>query len=62
MIKYGIQIPWIDGDYMWVTQGDPKFQLKPVLYYSYEEAVRVAKTVWGEGAIVKIYEEPREEN
>ena len=62
MIKYGIKIPWLNDGYLWVTEGDAKFQLRPVLYYSYDEAQRIAKSVWGEGAIVAVYEEPPDQD
>jgi hypothetical protein len=57
-MKYGIKIPFIlDHDYMWVTQGDSKFHLKPILFETREEAEEYALHVWGETAIVEVYGE-----
>lgn len=55
--RYGIKVPWPDGEYLWVIQGDSKFQLEPMLFDSYQQASQYALTVWGAGAIVELYQE-----
>ena len=55
--KYGVKVPWPDGEYLWVTQGDQKFHLTPLLFDSYQQASQYALTVWGVGAIVEAYQE-----
>jgi hypothetical protein len=53
--RYGVKIYFPDGEFLWVTQGDSKFQLAPLLFDSRAEAERYALTVWGDGAIVAEY-------
>lgn len=55
-MKYGIKIPFIfDSEYMWLTQGDSKFQLAPLLFDSKAEAEEYALKVCGPTAIVEEY-------
>lgn len=54
-MKYGIKVPLFENDYLWVTTGDSKFQLRPLLFDDKEKAEEHALTVWGENAIVEIY-------
>lgn len=62
-MKYGIKIPFIlDHDYLWVTKGDSKFQLEPVLFESKEEAEQYALNVWGSNAKVEVYGESKDTN
>ena len=57
-MKYGIKIPFIlDHDYMWVTEGDSKFQIRPLLFDEREFAEEYALKVWGPSAIVEVYGE-----
>jgi len=60
-IKYGIKVPFEDG-YLWVTIGDSKFQLAPLLFEDKEKAEEHALTVWGENAIVEIYGQDEDSN
>lgn len=55
--KYGIKIPFPDNEYLWVTQGDSKFHLAPLLFETRNDAEKYALTVWGEHAIVAEYTE-----
>lgn len=60
-MKYGIKIPFVfDSDYMWVTQGDSKFQLAPLLFDDKKEAEEYALKVWGPTAIVDVYGEDKD--
>ncbi len=54
-MKYGIKVPLFDSELLWVTQGDSKFQLRPVLFETREEAEEYALNVWGNTAIVEEY-------
>jgi hypothetical protein len=57
-VKYGIKIPFIlDHDYLWVTEGDAKFQIRPLLFDEKEEAEEFALKVYGQNAIVAEYGE-----
>lgn len=47
-MKYAIKVPF-DDTWLYVTHGDSKFQIRPVLYETREEAEEAAKS-W------KIYE------
>lgn len=55
--RWGVKVPWPDGEYLWVTQGDGKFHLTPMLFDTLQEASQYALTVWGAGAIVEVYQE-----
>jgi len=58
-VKYGVKVPFVDGGYLWVTEGDSKFHLRPRLFDSVEDAERLA-AAWnsvGQGAVVAEYEE-----
>jgi hypothetical protein len=57
--RYGVKIPFPDGEYLWVIQGDGKFQLEPLLFDTFQQASQYALTVWGAGAIVEVYQESR---
>jgi hypothetical protein len=61
-MKYGIKVPLFDDDYLWVTTGDSKFQLEPVLFEDKEKAEEYALTVWGKNAIVEIYVQEQDSN
>ena len=64
-MKYGIKVPIaLDNhgehtDWLWVTKGDSKFQLAPLLFEIKQEAVDYALNVWGETAIVEEYGESK---
>ena len=49
-MKYAVKYPFND-EYLYVIHGDSKFQLRPILFDSIEEAADLAD-VWGEDAIV----------
>jgi hypothetical protein len=53
--KFGVKVPLFTNEYLWVTQGDSKFHLEPLLFDSKEAAEEYALTVWGEDAIVAEY-------
>jgi len=53
MTKYAIQIPF-DGETLYVTEGDTKFQLRVKLFDTREEAEQHAQS-WGEHAEVVEY-------
>lgn len=56
-MKYGVKVPFVDGGYLWITEGDAKFHLRPKLFDSAEEAERFAAG-WnsvGQGAVVELY-------
>lgn len=58
-MKYGVKVPFVDGGYLWITEGDAKFHLRPRLFDSVEEAERLA-AAWnsvGQGAVVEIYDD-----
>ena len=64
-MKYGIKVPLaLDhhgeyNDWLWVTQGDSKFQLEPLLFEERELAEEYALKVWGHNAIVEEYGEEK---
>lgn len=55
--RYGIKIPFPDNEYLWVTQGDSKFHLVPLLFETRAAAEEYALTTWGDHAIVAEYHE-----
>ena len=65
-MKYGIKVPLaLDhhgeyNDWLWVTQGDSKFQLEPLLFEERELAEEYALKVWGPNAIVEEYGESKD--
>ena len=65
-MKYGIKVPIaLDHhgeytDWLWVTMGDSKFQLEPMLFEERELAEEYAVKVWGPGAIVEVYGESKD--
>jgi len=65
-MKYGIKVPLaLDhhgeyNDWLWVTQGDGKFQLEPLLFEEKELAEEYALKVWGYSAIVEEYVQNKE--
>jgi hypothetical protein len=61
-IKFGVKVPLFTNEYLWVTQGDSKFHLEPMLFDSKEAAEEYALTVWGEDAIVSEYTEDLDES
>ena len=61
-MKYGVKVYWPDGEYLWVTQGDSKFHLAPLLFETKEEAEQYALSVWGETAKVEEYGESKNSN
>jgi len=67
-MKYGIKVPLaLDhhgeyNDWLWVTQGDGKFQLEPLLFEEKELAEEYALKVWGHNAKVEIYGESKNTN
>lgn len=67
-MKYGIKVPLaLDhhgeyNDWLWVTQGDSKFQLEPLLFEERELAEEYALKVWGHNAIVEEYGESKDSN
>lgn len=61
-MKYGVKVPFLDGEYLWVTMGDSKFHLEPVLFESKYEAEEYALNVWGISAKVELYGESKETN
>jgi hypothetical protein len=54
-IKYAVKVPF-DGDMLYVTEGDTKFQLRARLFDNEQQAKEHAK-LWGEHAIVVEYTE-----
>lgn len=56
-MKWGVKVPFVDAGYLWVTMGDSKFQLEPMLFDTKELAEKYAQTVWGPGVIVELYGE-----
>ena len=67
-MKYGIKVPIaLDNhgehtDWLWITQGDSKFHLAPMLFENKDEAEQYALKVWGENAIVELYGESKNSN
>jgi hypothetical protein len=61
-MKYGVKVYWPDGEFLWVTQGDSKFHLAPLLFETKEEAEKYALSVWGESAKVDVYGESKNSN
>jgi hypothetical protein len=62
-MKWGIKVPFIlDHDYMWVTRGDSKFQIEPLLFENKKEAEEYALNTWGTIAIVAEYEQDQDSN
>ncbi len=53
--QWGIQIPMPDQEWLWVTQGDAKFHIRPLLFDSFQEANQYAVDTWGTGAVIKLY-------
>ena len=58
-MKYGVKVYWPDGDFLWVTEGDSKFQMQPKLFDTEQEALDYAQ-IWGENAVVELYGESKE--
>lgn len=59
MTQYAVKVPFPldqDGDMLYVTEGDSKFHLRPMLFASRTAAEQHAK-IWGEGALVVEYQE-----
>ena len=61
-MKYGIKIPFPDGEYLWETIGDSKFHLEPLLFETLEEAEEYRLKVWGQHAKVEEYGESKTNN
>jgi len=61
-MKYGVQIPINENidDYLWVTIGDSKFQMQPMLFEYREDAEEYALKVWGPSAKVEVYGENKD--
>jgi hypothetical protein len=61
-MKYGIKISINENidDYLWVTIGDSKFQLEPMLFEEREDAEEYALKVWGPSAKVEVYGESKD--
>jgi len=60
-MKYGVKVYWPDGDFLWVTEGDSKFQMQPKLFDTEQEALDYAQ-IWGDNAIVELYGESKDTN
>ena len=58
-MKYGVKVYWPDGDFLWVTEGDSKFQMQPKLFDTEQEALDYAQ-IWGENAVVELYGESKD--
>lgn len=57
-MKYGVKVySWSNGEFLWVTYADSKFDLVPLLFDSKEEAEKYALSVWGESGKVELYGE-----
>ena len=57
MTQYAVKIPFDnEGDMLYVTEGDSKFHLRPLLFSTEAEAKQHANR-WGSGAIVVEYTE-----
>jgi hypothetical protein len=61
-MKYGVKIPFPDGEFLWVTQGDSKFHIEPLLFETKEEAEQYSLNVWGINAKVELYGESKDTN
>jgi len=61
-MKYGVQIRINENidDYLWVTIGDSKFQMQPMLFEYREDAEEYALKVWGPSAKVEVYGENKD--
>jgi len=61
-MKYGVQIRINENidDYLWVTIGDSKFQMQPMLFEEKEDAEEYALKVWGPSAKVEVYGENKD--
>jgi len=61
-MMYGVKIPINENvnDYLWVTIGDSKFQLEPMLFEEREDAEEYALKVWGPSAKVEVYGESKD--
>jgi hypothetical protein len=53
--KYAVMVPF-DGDMLYVTEGDTKFQLRAKLFDTEQQAKEHAE-LWGEQAAVVVYKE-----
>jgi len=60
-MKYGVKVYWPDGEFLWVTEGDSKFQIVPKLFETEQEALDYAK-IWGDTAKVEVYGESKDTN
>ena len=60
-MKYGVKVYWPDGEFLWVTEGDSKFHLKPKLFDTEQEALDYAQ-IWGDNATVEVYGEKEDTN
>lgn len=49
-MKYGVKIQFPDNEYLWLTMGDSKFQLQPVLFDNKELALDYVSKTWGSTA------------
>ena len=58
-MRYAVKVPFDDDDWLYVVEGDSKFQLRVKKFDTIEEAEQHAD-IWGEQAIVVEYKE--EEN
>ena len=61
--RWGIKVPIsLDNhgeytDWLWVTRGDSKFQIEPILFDTQQQAQAYAAGVWGDAAVVEVYDE-----
>lgn len=60
-MKWGIQVPWEDS-FLWVVVNDGKFDLKPLLFDSREDAQHHLLTVWSSACKVSEYKEHDDES
>ena len=58
MNKYAVMVP-MDGEMLYVTEGDTKFQLRAKLFDTEQQATEHAE-LWGEQAVVVEYTERSE--
>lgn len=58
MSKYAVMVP-MDGEMLYVTEGDTKFQLRAKLFDTEQQATEHAE-LWGEQAVVVEYTERSE--
>lgn len=56
-MMFGVKVKFLDDEYLWVTEGDNKFQIRPKLFETKEEAQDHAN-IWGLDATVEEYNEP----